>query len=154
MRLAPARPGDAARLGQIMLDWLNETPWIPKPHSGRQDTAFLRRLIARMDVTTLRNWRGVQGFMAREGETIHAMYLTRAVRGQGWGGRMLDRAKAAVPRLTVWSFQANTRARAFYARHGFVEVEMTDGADNDEGLPDVRLVWPAPPGGSQQEIHA
>ena len=32
-------------------------------------------------------------------------------------------------------------ADGFYVREGFTEVELTDGAGNDEGLPDVRLVW-------------
>ena len=40
---------------------------------------------------------------------------------------------------TVWCFQ-HIPARQFYHRHGFVEVEYTDG-NNDEKLPDVRMEW-------------
>ena len=59
-----------------------------------------------------------------------------------WGRRMsARRAKARSPRLELWTFQANTRARAFYAREGFAEVKLTDGQGNDEELPDVRMVW-------------
>ncbi len=33
-------------------------------------------------------------------------------------------------------------ARAFYARHGLVELERTDGAGNEERAPDIRMAWP------------
>ena len=32
-------------------------------------------------------------------------------------------------------------ARRFYAREGFVEVDWTDGAGNEEHEPDVRCRW-------------
>lgn len=31
--------------------------------------------------------------------------------------------------------------RRFIAEHGFAEVELTDGADNEEREPDVLLAW-------------
>ena len=55
----------------------------------------------------------------------------------------MRRAKDRSDRLELWCFQRNEAARRFYAREGFAEVEWTEGADNDEGLPDVRLVWQA-----------
>jgi len=33
-------------------------------------------------------------------------------------------------------------ARSFYLRHGLIELETTDGRDNEEHAPDVRMVWP------------
>lgn len=41
----------------------------------------------------------------------------------------------------LWTFQANEGARRFYERHGFVAVEFTDGARNEEKTPDVRYEW-------------
>ena len=35
------------------------------------------------------------------------------------------------------------RGLRFYERHGFTAVEWTDG-DNEEGEPDVRMVWRRP----------
>lgn len=141
MKLAPAKPLDAARLGQIMAAWINETPWMPKLHTLDGDTKFLTRLIETMDVITLRNLRGPEGFLAREDEEVQALYLAPQARSNGWGSQMLGLAKARSPRLELWTFQANTRARAFYAREGFTEVKLTDGQGNDEKLPDVRMVW-------------
>ncbi len=41
----------------------------------------------------------------------------------------------------LWVFEVNTPARAFYARHGLVEVERTDGSANEEQEPDIRMTW-------------
>lgn len=141
MRIAPAKRSDAPRLAHILGSWTAETPWMPVLHGVMENRAFLLDLIERMQVITLRNWRGAQGFLARDGGMVHALYLSPAARGQGHGKRLLDRAKAEAPRLMLWTFQDNAGARAFYAREGFAEVEQTDGAGNDEKLPDVRLVW-------------
>jgi len=35
----------------------------------------------------------------------------------------------------------NGPAQRLYERHGFVAVERTDGAGNEECEPDVRYVW-------------
>jgi hypothetical protein len=42
--------------------------------------------------------------------------------------------------LKLWTFEANSRARRFYERHGFVVTGGTDGG-NEEGAPDVRYEW-------------
>lgn len=143
MRLAAAKPADAAPLARIMADWASETPWMPKLDAPQENQLVLSRLIATTDVTTLRNWRGPQGFVARDGASIHALYLAPAARARGHGKRLLDHAKGQSDRLTLWCFQANTRARSFYARQGFAEAGMTDGAGNDENIPDVQMVWMA-----------
>lgn len=141
MRIAAAKIADAPRLATIMATWKAETPWMPDLHTSQEDLTFLRRLIDTIDVATLRNWRGPQGFLARDGAVVHALYLAPKVRGRGYGADLLKMAKARSSRLELWCFQANTGARAFYAREGFQEVEQSDGAGNDEKLPDVRLVW-------------
>ena len=148
MKLSPAKPGDARALARIMADWIDETDWMPKIHTPDDDERFLQRLIRENEVVTLRGWRGPWGFMARDGENVHALYLAPGARSLGWGKRLLDHAKAQSPRLTLWSFQANSGARRFYGREGFVEVEQTDGSGNDEKVPDVRLIWPAPAKGA------
>ncbi len=141
MRLETAQPGDARALARIMGGWIQETPWIPQMHTPEQDRRHLERLIDRMDVMVARNWRGPWGFLARDGAKVQAFYLAPRVRGRGLGGRMMAATQAQVPRLELWCFQANEGALRFYARHGFTEVERTEGMGNDEKLPDVRLVW-------------
>ena len=61
----------------------------------------------------------------------------------GVGGALLDVVKGLRPDgFSLWVFESNTPARAFYARHGLAEVERTDGAGNEERAPDIRMAWP------------
>lgn len=125
----------------ILSDWIDETPWMPNIHTPDEDRQFLTHLITTCDVTTVRDGGGIIGFMARDGAMIQALYLVPTARGKGVGTRLLNIAKSRIDQLELWSFQSNAGARAFYIREGFQEVEMTDGADNDEHVPDVRLTW-------------
>jgi hypothetical protein len=43
--------------------------------------------------------------------------------------------------MRLWVFESNVPARRFYELHGFVAVERTDGAGNEERAPDVRMEW-------------
>lgn len=53
---------------------------------------------------------------------------------------LLADVKAVGP-VRLWTFQANTLARAVYLREGFREVRRTDGRGSDEKLPDVLMEW-------------
>jgi GNAT superfamily N-acetyltransferase len=76
-----------------------------------------------------------------DGEWVAQLYVDPALTGRGLGARLLEHAKRRRPGgLRLWTFEANTGARRFYERHGFVAVERTDG-DNEEGAPDVLYVW-------------
>jgi chorismate mutase len=56
---------------------------------------------------------------------------------------LLDLVKSRRPDgFGLWVFASNAPARAFYLRHGLIELETTDGRDNQEHAPDVRMVWP------------
>ena len=135
-----ARPRDAASMAQVLGGWIAETPWMPKLHTLDEDAWFCGHLIETSEVFVIRSL-GVTGFLARSALEIPALYLAPAQRGQGLGKALLDRAKADRDRLELWTFQANTRAIAFYLREGFVEDHRTTGDGNDEKLPDVRLIW-------------
>lgn len=141
MTLRPATPDDAPALARTLGDWVREAGWMPVLHRREEDEGFLRHLIATTQVTVAEDGAPL-GFLSRDGEEVRALYLAPAARGQGWGRRLLDGAKAASPRLRLWTFEANGRARAFYAREGFREVRRT-GGDNEEGLPDLLLAWHA-----------
>jgi chorismate mutase len=71
------------------------------------------------------------------------LYVAPAYAGQGLGSALLDLVKARRPEgFCLWVFEMNVPARAFYARHGLVELERTDGSANEEQAPDVRMAWP------------
>jgi GNAT superfamily N-acetyltransferase len=79
-----------------------------------------------------------------DGDDLDQLYVDPDAAGQGIGSMLVDLAKDLRPGgLALWTFQTNLRAQEFYRRHGFAEVRRTDGAGNEERLPDVRMVWGA-----------
>ena len=70
------------------------------------------------------------------------LYVRPDAQRTGIGTALIEAAKERRPAgLRLWVFQRNEAARAFYARHDFTEVELTDGAGNEEREPDVLLAW-------------
>ncbi len=83
--------------------------------------------------------------MALDEDWLDQLYVAPGRTGQGMGAALLDLAKLERPEgLRLWAFQTNLDALRFYERHGFAEVERTDG-DNEERAPDVLYVWTPQP---------
>ncbi|MGR3321261.1 MAG: GNAT family N-acetyltransferase [Pseudooceanicola sp.] len=141
LTLRPAMPLDAGAVGGILSGFIDTTPWMPRIHSRAEEISFAGSLIARGWTTVAETGGSVAGFLSRDGEEVVALYLARDARRRGIGAALLDSAKGTQPRLTLWCFQANAPALAFYAAQGFAEAGRTDGQRNDEGLPDIRLTW-------------
>jgi GNAT superfamily N-acetyltransferase len=73
---------------------------------------------------------------------VEHLYVRPEEQRAGIGSALIEEAKSRRPSgLRLWVFQRNDGARAFYARHGFAEMRLTDGADNEEREPDVLLEW-------------
>ena len=141
VKIRPARESDAPQIAAILSGWIDATGWMPRVHSHAEDRGFGEFLIAKTDVRVATAGGKTVGFLAARGPSIEALYVVDDWRGQGVGQALLDDLRTEQPELQLWTFQANDGARRFYARNGFEEVELTDGAGNDEKLPDVRLVW-------------
>ena len=136
---AVAADGDA--IARILSDCMNEPLLTAPVHAHAQDQAVGRWLIEVSDVSVARSRGAVIGFLSRQGRDIQALYLAPGARGQGVGRGLLALAKQTSARLGLWTFQANVRARRFYAHNGFVADQMTDGQGNDARLPDVHMIW-------------
>lgn len=141
MILRPARSTDAGKTGAILSEFIDTTDWMPRIHTRAEDIGFCGRMIDAGDVTVAEVDGAVWGFLAMRDADLNCLYVAGQAQGQGVGKALLDHAKDGSETLELWTFQANSGARRFYAREGFAEVELTDGAGNDEKLPDVRLVW-------------
>jgi chorismate mutase/ribosomal protein S18 acetylase RimI-like enzyme len=88
---------------------------------------------------------GPLGLLVLEDDWVQSLYVEPGHTGAGVGSLLLDLAKGLRPRgLGLYVFESNTRALAFYTRHGFGEVGRSDGSQNEEGAPDVELAWPDP----------
>lgn len=140
-RLDRATRADCPQMGRILLDWVEATPWMPRIHPRGSYGDFAELLKNVGEVTVARKGEKVIGFIAIQADDIQALYVAEAARGQGVGKALLDHAKTGADRLGLWTFQANLDARRFYRREGFVEDQRSDGAGNDEKLPDVHMIW-------------
>lgn len=137
----PATLRDVPACLRILWAFTRATPWLPRVRPVWVDLALMARVIRRGWVRRMTDESGVAGFIARDGDRIHALYVHPRARGRGVGSALLNDAKAAHHRLELWVLQANAAARAFYAAHGFAEVKTSQGQGNDENLADVLMVW-------------
>jgi GNAT superfamily N-acetyltransferase len=87
---------------------------------------------------------GLVGILVLDGEWLDQLYVDPDLTGRGIGSRLLAVADRERPRgLQLWTFASNAGAQRFYERHGFVEVDRTDGRSNEEGAPDILYARPA-----------
>ena len=142
LKVRKARSLDAGKLGAILTQAVRDHRWMPELHSEAENISFCGRLIENEYVWVADDG-AVRGFLAREGAYIHALYVARGARGHGVGSLLLTQAQGLCDRLELHTFVANQGARKFYKRHGFREVDRSDGSHNDEGLPDIFLTWEA-----------
>lgn len=142
--IRPAQPTDAGAVGAILSQFIAQTDWMPRLYSAAQELSFAGTMIDRGWVRVAEpegSGTGIAGFMARDAGYIHALYVASEQRGQGVGRSLLEDAKRRAARLELHTFQCNTAAQRFYGRAGFREAGRGDGSANDEGLPDIFLVW-------------
>ena len=118
---------------------------IPPPaHSDDEVSGWFRHVV----IPHLECWLAQRpggelvGILALEDDWIDQLYVDPNLTGRGIGLELLEVAKRERPDgLRLWTFVSNDSARRFYERHGFVEVERTDGARNEERAPDVQYAW-------------
>ena len=139
-------PHDADRLGDIWIaGFADGVPGVAPAHTPDEIRAYMgAELPARTEVWVAAEQPGDRAvaFLAVHDDWVEQLYVDPPWIGRGVGDALLAVAKRRCPGgLQLWTFQVNARARRFYAARGFVEVELTDGADIDERAPDVRLVW-------------
>jgi putative acetyltransferase len=111
-------------------------------HSAEEDRWHWReQLFPNCDIIGAFRDQLLVGQLALSPGWINQLHVDPDWHGQGIGTALLDAAKARFSDLQLWTFQANAGARRFYERHGFIAVEYTDGAGNEEKLPDMRYRW-------------
>jgi len=82
----------------------------------------------------------VKGLVRTEGDTVQEIYVDPFFTGQGIGGKLLEYAVHKGAR-TLWVLERNTRAIAFYERHGFAPTgERAPEGDTGEHI--VRMSRP------------
>ncbi|MGZ4460856.1 MAG: GNAT family N-acetyltransferase [Nocardioidaceae bacterium] len=155
----PGTPADAGAVAELFTAArAAAVPAMPPPvHTPEEDLAWLtEQLDGRMDAWVADEDGAVVGFMLLEGtDWLHSLYVRADRTGQGIGTLLLELAQAQRPAgLQLWVFQSNTGARRLYERHGFLVVEETDGAHNEERAPDLRMLWAGGLEGLRRRIDA
>ncbi|WP_407154443.1 GNAT family N-acetyltransferase [Bradyrhizobium sp. STM 3557] len=139
-RLALSDMDEAARVHRAAFDVA--MPWLAGLHTPDEDCWFYRERV----FPTCEVWGSfaadeLTGMIAFRDGWIEQLYVLPRAQGHGSGTALLEIAKRAFDRLQLWTFQRNSAARRFYGRRGFVLVEETDGARNEEREPDALYCW-------------
>ena len=117
-------------------------PFVPHLHTPAEDAWwFAERLYPANQVWLFDDEAGPAAYIAFRPAFIEHLFVRPDQQSRGLGAQLLARAQEGSDELSLWTFQQNHRARAFYERHGFAAVTFTDGADNEEKLPDVLYRW-------------
>ena len=123
---------------------------VPLMPPGVHPDDDVRRWVASWDLSTRDVWLAeagpdavLVGFATLTPTWLESLYVAPSAQREGIGSALLELAKAQRPDgFALWVFESNVVARVFYARHGLVELERTDGSANEERRPDVRMAWP------------
>ena len=143
-QIRAAREDDAVAIAQAHIDaWRVAMPWLPMIHTFEETVQFFGDFVIPNQVVFVAELEeGLVGFIAIEGEWVEHLYVAPTHQGIGIGDALLQKGKELRPdSLMLWTFEGNHRARAFYEKRGFVAIEFTDGARNEERTPDVRYRW-------------
>ena len=82
------------------------------------------------------------GFATLQGRLLHQLVVAPRAKGSGIAAALLDAGKSRSPAgLDLEVNRDNSRAIAFYRRHGFREVG--EGTNPNSGLPTLEMTWRA-----------
>ena len=84
----------------------------------------------------------VLGFLLLSGRWLNLLFVHPDRPARGVGAALMELVKGLRPQgFGLRVYQANTRAREFYRRHGLIELEGTDGSSYSDGEPDLQMAW-------------
>ena len=144
--LRPATPADAAAVTAVHLASraaaVAAGAMPPGIHDDRAVGDWLAGRVSTDEVWVAEAGGEVVAYVRLTAQWLDDLYVVPAHAGRGIGTALLDLATVLRPDgFGLWVFETNVAARRFYAARGLVEVERTDGADNEERAPDVHLRW-------------
>jgi GNAT superfamily N-acetyltransferase len=141
--LRPANRSDLPRLAEVYLASRAAAAMPPGIHQPDE----VREWYTGLDLSVRQVWvaedpSGRVGFAVVRDAWLESLYVAPAAAGHGVGSALLDLVKGLCPDgFELWVFEMNVPARDFYAARGLVELERTEGCDNEERAPDIRMGW-------------
>jgi len=143
MKLRRAESVDAAAIAIVHQTAMRVSlSFLPQLHSLEDYLNFFaQRFLPHNAVWVAEVGGRIVGYIGFNAEWINHLYVLPDFQGQGVGPGLLDVALADGSPRRLWTFQENHRARRFYEARGFVLIELTDGAMNEEKTPDALYEW-------------
>ena len=144
IRIRRATGGDAGVIAEIHLQSRRVAmPWLPVVHTDDETLEWVAHVMLMDEEVWVAEENGVVvAYAAIAPGWLEHLYVHPEHQGKGIGRRLLDLAKERqAAGLQLWAFARNVRGRRFYEAAGFVLIEETDGAGNEEREPDVRYLW-------------
>ena len=147
MHAATLNAYDDARLDELVAMWRESFEagvGVIDPHPIAEQRAYLlTEVLPRNDVRLAMLDGRLVGFVAASPASVAQLYVRVGFHRQGIGTTLLAWAMAqSAGSLWLYTFARNRVARAFYERHGFVDV--AHGFEPHWQLDDVRYEWTAP----------
>jgi ribosomal protein S18 acetylase RimI-like enzyme len=144
VRIRAATPEDADAIAEVFIASFATLSFLPRLHTNAETIDFIANKVLReQEVLVAEENDGIVGFVAMaHGNFLEHLYVHPDSQGRGVGSVLLMRAKQRMPNgFRLWLFQQNTQARRFYERHGLRAIEFTEGAGNEEQMPDALYEW-------------
>ncbi|MEI9994073.1 MAG: GNAT family N-acetyltransferase [Rhizomicrobium sp.] len=142
--LRRATATDASAVADVFLAARATMTYLPKLHAEEDARGFIANVVAEKETWVAEREGKVVGFAVIDGGWLEHLYVHPSRFNSGTGDKLFRHATEQHPQgFQLWVFQKNAGARRFYERHGCAMERLTDGADNDEKLPDALYIWPA-----------
>ena len=141
MRVAPYEPTDAVDLVSMWRASFEHGVGIRDPNSIESQLAyFLDEVVPLNKVQVAKDQGQIVAFLASTPESVSQLYVRVQNIGRGLGTLLIEAAKTdSHGSLWLYTFAQNSRARRFYERHGFIEVERE--SENMYKLEAIKYSW-------------
>ncbi len=141
---SPRRASDeeALPVAELWLRSRRASAGIPPAGHGDDDVrAWFREVVLpSQEVWVTYDGDDLTGMMALDGDWVAQLYVAPEHLRRGHGSRLIRQAQATRRELALWTFEANTVARAFYEMHGFRPSGVAS-SDNEEHAPAICYRW-------------
>jgi GNAT superfamily N-acetyltransferase len=133
---------EALPVAELWLRSRRASAGIPPAAHGDDDVrAWFRSVVLpSQEVWVTDDRDGLTGMIVLDGDCVAQLYVAPEHLRRGHGSRLIRLAQKTRDELALWTFEANTIARAFYEAHGF-RPSGPASCDNEERAPALCYRW-------------